>query len=205
MIAVGTSAQRAVRRLPSRLAGDNRGSTIIEFAIIAPVLLTLLIGIFDLGQMAYAISTLNGAVQKAARDSALESANTSVADTIVKSKVSPVLPKATFASTRISYFDFKDIGRSERWNDGNNNGTCDSGEAYVDENNNGNWDLDIGLTGNGGANDVVVYTMTVTYKPTFHTPFMPSKWGTRTLSATAIRKNQPFATQTAYGSNAGTC
>ena len=102
-------------------------------------------------------------------------------------------------------FDFVDIGRPERWNDGNNNGQCDNNETYVDENSNGDWDKDIGVTGNGGASDVIIYTVVVKYTPVFRIPFMPAKWYERTLTSTAVRKNQPFAQQTALGSNSGIC
>jgi Flp pilus assembly pilin Flp len=184
---------------------NSDGISAIEFALVAPVMLMLVIGIFDLGQMAYGTSVLNGAVEKAARDSALESTSTTTADNLVKAQVKPIFPGATFSSNRTSYYDFVDIGRPEKWNDGNNDGECNDGEAYVDENDNGQWDEDVGQQGNGGASDVVVYRFTVSYKPIFAVPFMPQNWQQRSLTATAIRKNQPFALQGEYGSNAGTC
>ncbi|MFN3516859.1 MAG: TadE/TadG family type IV pilus assembly protein, partial [Novosphingobium sp.] len=58
----------------SRIGQDEAGVSAVEFTLVAPVFLSLVIGIFDLGQMAYGISVTNGAVEKAARDSALESA-----------------------------------------------------------------------------------------------------------------------------------
>ncbi len=187
------------------LAANREGVTATEFAIIAPVFLSLLVGTFDLGQMAYGISVLNGAVQKAARDSALETANTSDADAMVRRMITPVFPNARVSSTRTSYYDFVDIGRPERWNDANNNGDCDLNESYVDENDNGQWDRDIGTDGNGGANDVVVYRVSVSYNPIFKIPFMPEQWNNRTLTSTAIKKNQPFATQQEYGTRSGVC
>jgi hypothetical protein len=109
--------------------------------------------------------------------------------------VQQVLPGVTVASTRTSYYDFADIGRAEQWNDADGDGTCNDGEAYTDENGNGGWDRDIGVGGNGGANDVVLYKVTATYTPLFRVPFMPEAWKERSLESTAIRKNQPFATQ----------
>jgi hypothetical protein len=187
------------------LANSIDGAVLIEFAIVAPVFLLMVIGMLDLGQMAYAKSVLEGAVQKAARDSALETSSTLQADNAVKAIVGPVLPGAVFTTTRESYFDFIDIDRPERWNDANNNGTCDNNESYVDENSNGSWNEDIGVDGNGGASDVIVYTVNVDYTPVFKIPFMPDRWGERTLSASVVRKNQPFALQQAYGSTAGIC
>lgn len=197
-------ATRRSTRL-GRLSRDSDGVSILEFAMIAPVFFTLVIGIFDLGQMAYGISVLNGAVERAARDSALETSNTEAADNLVKAQVAPIFPNATFRSTRTSYFDFVDIGRAEKWNDANNDGSCNNNESYVDENANLQWDIDIGVDGNGGANDVIVYKFTVTYTPIFAIPFMPGSWQTRNLSSTAIRKNQPFASQDGYGSGSGIC
>jgi len=188
-----------------QLQRDREGVSTIEFTLIAPVFLMLIMGIFDVGQMGYGLSVLNGAVQKAARDSSLETANTETADNIVKKQIIPIFPGGTFHSTRTSYYDFVDIGRPERWNDANNDSDCNNNESYVDENGNGRWDDEIGQDGNGGASDVVVYRFTVTYKSAFAIPFMPNQWNERKLTATAIRKNQPFATQDGYGSTAGTC
>lgn len=195
---------RLPRRL-ARLAADRDGVTAVEFALIAPTFMLMMIGSLDLGQMAYGSVLLNGAVEKAARDSTLETADTSAADTMVKAMVSPILPKGTFTSSRTSYFDFVDVGRPERWNDGNADGTCNNNEAYVDENVNGHWDADIGEDGNGGANDVVVYKVTVKYKALIQIPLIPSNWYNRTLTATTVKKNQPFAYQEGYGSTAGVC
>ena len=191
--------------LGKHLRHDQRGVSATEFALIAPVFLTLLLGILDIGQMGYGNAVLNGAVQKSARDSALEGANTDAADAVVKRIVDPVFPGATYTSKRTSYYDFADIGRPERWNDGNNNGTCDNNEAYVDENGNGGWDADIGVEGNGGANDVVVYSVTATYEPVFKVPFIPARWNARSVTGSAVKKNQPFADQQEYGTAAGTC
>ena len=52
---------------------------------------------------------------------------------------------------------------------------------------------------------MVLYKVTATYTPLFRVPFMPEAWKERSLESTAIRKNQPFATQAGYSSTAGTC
>jgi len=194
-----------LRPFARHLCDDRKGVSAIEFTLIAPVFLMLTMGVFDIGQMGYGLAVLNGAVQKAARDSSLETANTETADNLVKKQITPIFPGGTFRSTRTSYYDFVDIGRPERWNDANNDGDCNNNESYVDENSNGHWDKEIGQNGNGGASDVVVYRFTVTYKSAFAIPFMPNQWNERKLTATAIRKNQPFANQDGYGSTAGTC
>ena len=51
----------------SAACGATAGVTIIEFAMILPVLLLLLLGLFDLGYRSYASSVLQGALHEAAR------------------------------------------------------------------------------------------------------------------------------------------
>lgn len=195
------------RRQPfaRRLASAQQGAAAVEFAIVAPVFLLLLLGIFDIGQMAYLKAVLTGAVEQAARNGTLETANVTTADDFVKNAVKPVMPNATFTMTRKSYYDFNDVARPEKFTDNDHDGTCDHGEPYVDENRSGTWDADVGKAGNGGAGDVVLYTVTMTYKPIFTLTTMGNYNTTRTLTAVGVRKNQPFATQTAYGSGTGTC
>jgi Flp pilus assembly protein TadG len=186
-------------------SGDERGATVVEFAIAAPILITLLLGIFDMGHWAYLTAVLRGAVNQAARSDALETANTAKADIYVANIVKGVAPGATVVSKRVSYYDFADIKRAESWNDKNGNGVCDNSEAYTDENKNSKWDADVGTASNGGANDVVLYTVTVTYTPVFFIPFGTNKNTARTISASVVKKNQPYALQQKYGSAAGTC
>lgn len=188
-----------------RLGRDRDGVAALEFAIVAPVFLVLIMGIYDLGQMAYGRVQLQGMVQDAARSSSLETADTSVADAKVAEEVVRVLPGARVQGKRMSYYDFNDVGRPEKWNDGNSDGLCNNGETFVDENRNGAWDNDIGRENNGGAGDVVLYTVTVTYKPLFPFPLMQNSDGERTITATTVKKNQPFALQQEYGSSAGKC
>ncbi len=188
------------------LAMDNSGAGTLEFALVIPVFLMLIFGVIDLGQMAYGQSVLNGAVQQAARNSALETANTTTTDQLVKDTVTPVLPGATITSTRTNYYDFSDISRKEKWTDSNANGRCDNGEPYVDENGNGHWDSDIGESGNGSANDVVIYTVTAAYTPVIAIPLVAGAFRQQiTLTSSAVKKNQPFANQVSYGTVTGTC
>ncbi|MDE2405508.1 MAG: pilus assembly protein [Sphingomonadales bacterium] len=199
------SASRAVRRASARLARDERGNTLVEFALISPVFFTLLIGTANLGQLVYGKIVLNGAIEVAARASSLEGGDTTAADNMVRKIVGPILPGATYTITRSNYYDFADVSRAERFTDSNSDGVCDNNESYIDENNNGTWDADVAETGQGGASDVVVYQVRVQYRPLFRVPFMPNQWQQFTLNSKAVRKNQPFATQTPYSTVTRTC
>ena len=193
------------RSCATALGCDERGVTAVEFSIIAPTFLLLLMGTLDIGQMVYAQSVLNGAVQSAARDASLEGGNTADADALVLARIAGIMPGVELETSRTSYNDFADIERAEQWNDADDNGVCNDGEAYLDENRNDQWDDDIGEDGNGGANDVVIYSVEATYDPIIKIPFMKEEWSSRTLSSNALKKNQPFANQEDYSSNAGTC
>lgn len=196
-----------LRRLASHahaLRSDSKGSALLEFAFTAPLWILLVLGSLDLGQMAYAKSLLSGATQDAARNASLETGDTTKADAMVEAQVRRIAPGATVTTSRVSYYDFADIGRPEAWDDKDGDGECNNNETYTDENGNGQWDADVGLSGNGGADDVVMYTVTVEYNRLFRMPLMPGKT-TRTITASAVRKNQPFANQDGYGSEAGVC
>lgn len=198
---IATFSHRAI----IALRDDEQGTTIMEFGLMATVFVTLLLGLFDLGQLAYTKSVLDGAVQTAARSSSLESGNTTLADTEVQKIVRYAAPKATVTTSRVSYYDFDDIERAESWNDADDSGICDNGETYSDENRNGQWDEDIGTDGNGGASDVIIYTVSVSYSPLFPNPFIPGGTKKRELTSSTVKKNQPFADQPGYGASAGTC
>lgn len=201
----GPARPLRARRLLATLRRDAAGVAAIEFAFIAPTFILMLIGMGDLGHMIYAKAILDGAVEQAARSTTLETGSTIGADAMVTERVKPIMPKVTISSTRKSYYDFSDIERPEPWNDKNGNGTCDASETYTDENRNGSWNTDRGNVGNGGASDVVLYSVTASYDLLFTGPLLPSGWKRMTLNSVAVRKNQPFANQTSRGATAGVC
>lgn len=199
-----TAVRRTFVARIRRLAADCSGMTIIEFAIVTPVFLLMVMGLLDLGQLFYARSMLNGAVEEAARSSSLETGDTSAADARVAELVDHIAPESIMTSLRVSYRGFEDVGRPEQWDDANNDGTCTDGEAYTDENGNDEWDEDIGTDDNGGAGDVVIYTVSLTYDRLFKVPLLGGD-DQVTIEASSVKKNQPFADQEGYGAEAGTC
>ena len=50
-----------------RRRGSRRGQTLVEFALILPIFLLLLVGIFDFGRAIYAYSTVNNAAREGGR------------------------------------------------------------------------------------------------------------------------------------------
>lgn len=185
-----------MRRRLHRLRRDVRGVTVVEFAIVVPVMMTLLLGLSDLMYQAYVQSVLDGAVIKAGRDSALEANKTdqSSIDDAVKRIVGTLNPGMTWKSTRENYSSFAVI-KPEPFTDKNGNGIRDPGECFTDVNGNGMWDADPSKTGQGGANDVTRYTMEVTYPRLFPVSGLFGWKATQTLRSTTLLKNQPYKSQ----------
>lgn len=184
------------RRPLRSLARANRGAAIIEFAIVAPVMMIVLMGLSDLAYQVYAQSILDGALQKAGRDSAIQGGanNTAAIDAKVTGMVRNIAANASITITRKNYNSFSVI-KPETFTDTNGNGVRDAGECFVDINGNGVWDADPGLAGQGGADDVTMYSATVTYPRLFPVAGLFGWSSTQTITASTLLKNQPYATQ----------
>ncbi|MFM6931249.1 MAG: TadE/TadG family type IV pilus assembly protein [Novosphingobium sp.] len=182
---------------PRALLRDTRGVTVVEFALIAPVLLVLLMGIYDVGYQLYASSVLQGALQKAGRDATIEGAatTTSTIDQRVSDQIKMVVPNATLAFSRKAYATFGTVSKPEDFSDLNSNGTCDKGEPYEDINGNSMWDTDRGKTGQGGAKDAVLYSVTMTYPRPLAVAPMIGLSNTVTVKTETVLRNQPFGIQ----------
>lgn len=179
----------------TRLKSDDRGATLIEFALICPVLLLMILGLFDMGYNYYVLTQLQGAVQKAARDSSVENAGGSLnqIDGKVAEAVRYIAPEAEVAFKRSSYASFSDIGQPEDYSDINGDDRCNDGEPFEDANQNGVWDEDRGSDGLGGARDAVLYIVDIEFPRVFGTaPFLGLP-ETVALQATTVLRNQPYS------------
>lgn len=189
---------RSIARLASGCKRDERGATLTEFGLVAPVLCVLIMGIFDMAHTQYTSSMVNGAMQKAARDLTLESAGSteSQIDQRVINQVKTVTPEtATISLQKLSHFEFGDIGEAEEFTDNDNDGQCNNGEPFEDANGNGQWDPNRGALGIGGARDAVLYTATVTYPRLFPMAGLIGMPKNVSVSASTILRNQPYDEQ----------
>lgn len=181
-----------------RLIGDRSGATLTEFAFVGPVLIMMIMGIFDMAHTQYTTAMVNGAMQKAGRDMTLENAGSqqAVIDAAVSAQVKTVVPNgAVIEFERLSHYDFSDIGEAEEFDDDNVDGICNDGEVFVDANENGQWDADRGSDGIGGARDAVLYTAIVTYPRMFPMYGLIGMPQTITLRASTVLRNQPYDEQ----------
>jgi Flp pilus assembly protein TadG len=181
-----------------RVRGDRRGVTVIEFAMVLPVMLAMIMGLGELMYRAYAQAILEGAMQKAGRDSAIQGGadNATAIDQAVLNMVKTIAPTASFASapTRLSYTSFA-TAKPEPFTDTNGNGVRDAKECFDDVNGNTVYDIDPGISGQGGANDVTLYTITIVYPRLFPVATFLGVSPTQTLTAKTFLKNQPYASQ----------
>ena len=184
-----------MRRLP--LLRDRRGATLVEFALVAPLLHLLLLGMFDMGYNYYIQSQLQGAVQQAARDATIEGAagQESKIDARVARAVRQIVPSARISFSRKAYATFSEVGQPEDFSDIDGNGTCNDGEPFEDANDNGTWDRDRGTDGFGGARDAVLYVVSVSYKRAFGVTAFVGFPDTFTTQATTVLRNQPYSDQ----------
>lgn len=187
-----------VRRGPRRLGRDESGIAVVEFALTAPLFLLLIMGIFDFSWQMYANQVLQGAVSKAARDATLETnaSDQSALDAGVRERVLNVFPDAQVSFTRLAYNSYDEVGDPESFNDTNKNGEYDAGECFEDVNGNGVWDSDRGQTGNGGADDVVLYTASMRITRVLPVWRMLGQSQVVTLKSTTVLRNQPYTTST---------
>lgn len=197
----------SISQVLRQLSANERGATIVEFAMVAPVMGIMLLGAFDVAHTLYMRAVLQGIVQKVSRDSTLESgldsAQQTTLDDRVRTQAKALANNATVTITRQWYRSFSNAAMTkfEPFTDTNGNGTCDGpsgatpGEPYEDNNNNGRWDSTGGNSGQGGAKDAVVYTVTVSYPRFFPIYKVIGGSDTTAVSAATVLRNQPYGDQ----------
>jgi len=200
------SLLHALMRPGRALARSERGAALTEFAILIPVLAMLLVGAFDLGHTLYLRSLLDGALQKAARDSGLETGTVAANQAAIDGNVRQQLRSLGLDDNEITIrrryfrtFSAAAASQGEPFTDTNTNGRCDNGEPYEDRNLNNTRDADGGDAGQGGAKDTVVYTVTVNYPRMFPLHNFIDVPERIAVSGSTVMSNQPYGEQASYG------
>jgi Flp pilus assembly protein TadG len=183
--------------LRQRFKTDETGVTAVEFALIAPVLMLIIMGTVEVGLMTAAQRMLDNATFTGSRTgkTGYIATGKTQAQTIQDGikKAAPVLlnpSKITLSS--IAYPDYSYI-KPEAFTDTNKNRKWDSGEPYVDANNNGKYDDGTGVSGLGSCGQIVVYTATYSWK--LFTPLLSRLIGTGgyvPLKSSIPVKNEPY-------------
>lgn len=197
---------RFSRILIRKLLRDVRGVTIVEFAFVAPVLVLMLVGGFDLAHQSYLRAMLQGALNDAARRAAVEDPVFMAAGgtleervtSLVTGQVEDLAPGATITVTQRNFFDFSGIGNPEKlMKDVNSNGQYDAadGDCFADLDEDGEYDTDTGRDGIGGANDVVFYQARLTMPRLVPLHGLIGVSPNYNLGAETAIRNQPYAMQ----------
>lgn len=201
-----------------------RGATLVEYAIVAPILMLLLMGTLEFNLVMYASAVLEGATNFAARLAKTGYTNSSTTSPcssqtgtaqnqqqfiqfIAEQHVGGLMNPCNLTASSKTYSQFGYVDEAEPYcvpstgicyGYGSSNGNGPGyvpGDTYTDINGNGQWDSDIGVAGLGGPGDIVVYTLS--YPWPIMTPWMRPFFGnqsTITLTASAVVKNEPYPT-----------
>lgn len=178
------------------LARSELGGTATEFALVAPILLLLMLGLLDLGFKQYIASQLQGSLDQAARTVTVGGVSASAVSDFVSTRIHKIVPGATVTVTTKNYDDFASVGKPEPiTTDTAPLGSYNTGDCFLDENGNGVWDSDSGNSGSGGSDDIVYYTAVVTYPALLPLGRLLGWPSIETVQGSMMMRNQPYASQ----------
>lgn len=192
--------QEAARRatLLARLARCRDGATALEFAFALPVVLLLIVGMFEVAVIMFVNVSVEGALREAARfgitgeTPAGVTREQAIVDTVERYTFGFVDMDEAEISFKV-YDSFNDVGQPEPWTDDNGNGVYDAGEDFEDLNGNESWDEDRGVEGVGASGDVVLYE--IDYSWGLMTPYLADILGGNgilDMSASIAVRNEPY-------------
>jgi Flp pilus assembly pilin Flp len=182
------------RALP-KLRRSEAGASAVEFALILPVIILVIVGGIEMAIVLFIGSSIEAAVMEASRYGATGTeTGVSRADRvmgIVEERTHGLLDMEQVEMETLVYESFADIGDPEPFTDADGNAVYNVGETFVDVNGNGKWDPDMGAAGLGGPSDIVVYRLT--YDWGLVTPMLRELLGESVthVSSVALR-NEPF-------------
>lgn len=180
-----------------RLRREDSGVTILEFAMVAPVMLLLLLGFFDLGYRAYASSVLQGALHDAARMATVGGYTMTQIDTRVKTRLSNFATRSVTTTEAASYYQFSGVSQPELIvGDTTPLNTYNAGDCFEDANSNNQYDTDRGRGGTGNSDDIVRYRVTITFPRVFPLGILMGWSNSQTLTSETVLRNQPYAGRT---------
>lgn len=187
----------ALRSKMRSLHKDEQGAAIVELAMVIVPFLMIMFALMDFSYRIYVEVVADSVVHRVTREATTGAIAVSDVEDSVNKRLDPVLLSGVDVNVETkSYYQFTGIGKSERITvDANNNGQLEESDCFIDENSNASFDSDIGLDGLGGANDVVVYKITIESRNL--TP-MSSFLGLEndfSVVARSTGRNQPFAAQ----------
>lgn len=188
-----------VRRPWRRIISCVRGSSALEFALVAPVVFLAISGIIDFMMVMFVSALLEGGLLDASRLGrvGLDANDATAREQAMRDRIADatigLVDMSKITITTKAYPCFDAIGKGEDFIDANSNGSFDAGEVYTDSNQNGQWDPDMGVPGMGQPGQIVLYEIHYDWAaltPLIGHIFGPN--GTIPLSVSVAVRNEPF-------------
>lgn len=180
------------------LARREEGVTAVEFAMIAPIVVLMIMGIIEFSLIMFTSTVMESATNNTSRLGKTGYTPTSITRqqaiiNNIQARTAGLLDPAKIVITTKVYANFNNVGQPE---------ACITpptppcpgvpGVNFVDVNGNGVWDTDMGAAGLGNPGDVVVYT--VSYPWPIMTPPMRAILGsTFLITARSVVRNEPYS------------
>ena len=178
---------------------EESGVSALEFALITPVMLLMIMGIIEFASIMFTMTAMESATNITSRlgKTGYVAAGTTreqqIVDTMAARTRGLLDPTKISISSKV-YTDFSKIGAPEPCISPNH-APCPGtpGVNFTDVNGNGSWDADMGITGLGGAGDVVVYTVSYPWK--IMTPIVGHVIGNIfNITVRTVVRNEPYGT-----------
>ncbi len=190
----------ACHRFLRRFWRAKEGSSAIEFALAAPIVILTMAAIIDFMMVLFVSSLMEGGLQNASRLGRTGFQTVAVTvpridairQEIADATIGMVNMDDLTVATRV-YPCFDSIGEPEPYIDADASGSYDIGEVFTDVNGNGTRDLDMAATGFGGPGSVVLYT--VAYDWAALTPLIGNFFGPdgkMPIGVSVAVRNEPF-------------
>jgi len=179
------------------LGEDEEGVAAIEFAMLAPVLILLLMGAIESSHYVMVKIALDGAVATAAREGVAQlNLSEDERDAKMRARIASLMsghkpaPNETVTISTTVYRKFGD-SYPEGFEDLNGNGVYDPSEPYDDRNRNGSRDTSSAVAGKmGDVGDVVAYRVVYPTAPYFD--MMKPIFGDKIdLTTSTVARNEP--------------
>lgn len=187
-----------------KLLHDARGAVIMEFGLLIIPLSVVLLGVLDIGFAMYLRSTMQGAVNDVSRMAVVQNPNFTGTgtteqriDAAIKARLSGLADEATTWRVDVESFDeFGSVGGPEKLvTDQGEIGVYDEGDCWLDLEENGEWDETPSRTGIGGADDIAIYTATLSMPRILPMASLMGLTPNYDIVVRSAVRNQPYANQ----------
>ncbi len=185
------------------ILSDARGAVLMEFGLLIVPLCVVLMGVIDMGFGMYLRSTMQGAVNDVSRMAVVQDPNFSGTGTVeqrisaaIKARLAGLADVGTWDVDVESFNEFSRVGAPEKiTRDANNNGRVDVGDCWLDLEPNGEYDTAPSRTGLGGADDIAIYTASLSMPRILPMAGLIGMSPNYEIVVRSAVRNQPYANQ----------